>query len=63
MDQLLENALEMTSLGEIRVNVTLDMGEERSEADVGFIGNPGMTQRNRSMKKADRSDWTQSTIM
>ena len=49
--QLSENALGRTSFGEFRVNVAQDMGDERSEADVGFIGAPGMTQRIRGAKE------------
>ena len=49
--QLSENALGRASFGEFRVNVAQDMGDERSEANVGFLGNPGMTQRIRGARE------------
>ena len=48
--QLSENALGRTSFGELRVNIAQDMGDDRSETNVGFIGSPGTTQNIRGAK-------------
>lgn len=49
--QLSENALGRTSFGEFRVNVAQDMGDDRSQSNVGFIGTPSMARSVRSAKE------------
>lgn len=49
--QLSENALGRASFGEFRVNVAQDMGDDRSRANVGFTGTPGMTRSVRGTKE------------
>ncbi|MEG0586679.1 MAG: hypothetical protein RR506_02060 [Akkermansia sp.] len=38
------------ALGELRVNIAQDMGDDRGQADVGFLANPGFMQNVRGRK-------------
>lgn len=49
--ELSENALGRVSFGEFRVNVAQDMGDQRSEASVGFMGTPGLARSVRGAKE------------